>query len=242
VWKLEQLSYHHGDLRNTLVNVGLSMLNDKGVAGISMREIARNIGVGHNAPYRHFRNKQALLEAIASDGFRRLKARNTRLELEFANDPEAQLFESAMHIIGMAADQSNLFQLMFGGHLQPQKSGSGLKKAADEAMQSLVGIIKNGQKQRVFIKGDPTTLALSAMSMVQGVAIMVFCGKLRPQIKSQSSSQSSSRPSSRPMDEAQAERQDKVWANQQTLLRGMVLQLFDVFLLGLKEKNQSAPK
>ena len=224
---MEQLSYHHGDLRNSLVNVGLSMLNDKGVAGISMREIARNIGVGHNAPYRHFRNKQELLEAIASDGFRRLKARNTRLELEFANDPEAQLFESAMHIMGMAADQPNLFQLMFGGHLQPQTSGSCLKKAADEAMQSLVGIIKNGQKLQVFIKGDPMTLALSAMSMVQGVAIMVSSGKLRPQIKR----------SLQASDEAQAALQDKVCSNQQTLLRGMVLQLFDVFLLGLKEKT-----
>jgi len=224
---LEPLSYHHGDLRNSLVNVGLSMLNDKGVAGISLREIARNIGVGHNAPYRHFRNKQELLEAIASDGFRRLKARNTRLELEFAHDPEAQLFESAMHIIGVAADQPNLFQLMFGGHLQPQSSSSCLKNAADEAMQSLVGIIKNGQKLQVFIMGDPMTLALSAMSMVQGVAIMVSSGKLRPQVK---------RPC-QVSDEAQARLQDKVWSNQQTLLRGMVLRLFDVFLLGLKEKS-----
>lgn len=205
---MEQLSYHHGDLRNSLVSVGRELLNDKGVAGISLREIARNIGVGHNAPYRHFRNKQQLLEAIAEDGFRRLKARNTRLELEFASNPEEQLFESAMHIISMAADQANLFQLMFGGHLQPQNSSTGLKQAADEAMQSLVGIIKNGQKLNVFIKGDPATLALSAMSMVQGVAVMVASGKLRPQ--------------------------HKIWANQQTLLRGMVLQLFDVFLQGLK--------
>ena len=212
--------------------MGLSMLNDKGVASISMREMARNIGVGHNAPYRHFRNKQALLEAIASDGFRRLKARNTRLELEYANDPETQLFESAMHTIGVAAEQPNLFQLMFGGHLQPQQSGSSLKETADEAMQSLVGIIKNGQKLQVFIKGDPMTLALSAMSMVQGVAIMVSSGKLRPQINSQLQS----------ADKAQAEQPNKAWANQQTLLRGMVLQLFDVFLLGLKEKNQSTHK
>ncbi len=214
---MEQFSYHHGDLRNSLVNVGLSMLNDKGVAGISMREIARNIGVGHNAPYRHFRNKQQLLEAIAEDGFRRLKARNTRLELEFASDPEVQLFESAMHIIGMAADQPNLFQLMFSEQLQHM--GCSLKSAADEAMQSLVGIIKNGQKMQVFIKGDATTLAISTMSMVQGLAMMVASGKLRPQIQSSDLSV------------------NKVGASQQTLLRGMVLQLFDVFLLGLKEKS-----
>ena len=209
------LSYHHGDLRNSLVSVGIDMLNDKGVAGISLREIARSIGVGHNAPYRHFRNKQELLEAIAEDGFRRLKARNTRLELEFANDPEGQLFESAMHMIGVAAEQPNLFQLMFGGHLQAQTSGASLKQAADEAMQSLVGIIRNGQLKQVFIQGDPMTLALSTMSMIQGLAIMVSSGKLKVQSRIKVSSR----------------------AEHQTLLRGMVLQLFDVFLLGLKEHS-----
>ena len=211
---MEPFSYHHGDLRNSLVNVGIDMLNDKGISGISLREIARNIGVGHNAPYRHFRNKQQLLEAIAEDGFRRLKAKNTRIELEFASDPEGQIFESAMHVVSMAAEQPNLFQLMFGGHILPQDCGSALKTAADEAMQSLVGIIRNGQQKKVFISGDPVTLALSTMSMIQGLAIMVSSGKLRPQVKS-------------------AE-QASTWANQQTRLRGMVLQLIDVFLKGLK--------
>jgi len=212
---VEQASYHHGDLRNSLVNTGTELLNKKGLAAISLREIARIIGVGHNAPYRHFRNKQQLLEAIATDGFRRLKARNMRLELEFANDPEGQIFESAMHVIGMAAEQPNLFQLMFGGHLQPQDCSGSLKEAADEAMQSLTGIICNGQKQKVFIQGEPMTLSLSVMSMIQGIALMVSSGKLK--LKIQPPSQASS------------------WGNNQTLLRGMVLQLFDVFLLGLKE-------
>jgi len=215
---VEQVSYHHGDLRNSLVNTGIELLNKKGVAGISLREIARTIGVGHNAPYRHFRNKQQLLEAIAEDGFRRLKARYTRLELELANDPEGQIFESAMHIISIAADQPNLFQLMFGGHIQPQDCGSELKLAADEAMQSLVGIICNGQRLEVFVQGNPQTLALSTMSMIQGLAIMVSSGKLKVQFHSQAKAVSR--------------------AGHQTLLRGMVLQLFDVFLLGLKKHEK----
>ncbi len=209
---MQQASYHHGDLRNSLLDTGIEMLNEKGIAGISLREIARTIGVGHNAPYRHFRNKQQLLEAIAEDGFRRLKARNTRLELEYAHDPELQLFESAMHVISMAAEQPSLFQLMFGGFLKPQDCGQDLKTAADEAMQSLIAIIRNGQQQQVFIKGDPVKFALSAMSMVQGLAMMVSSGKLMPHA------------------------QVKSWSDHQTMLRGMVLQLFDVFLLGLKDR------
>ena len=207
---MEQASYHHGDLRNSLVSIATEMLNEKGVAGISLREVARIIGVGHNAPYRHFRNKQELLEAISENGFRRLKAKNTRLELEFASDPEAQIFESTMHVINMAAEQPNLFELMFGGHIQPQNRGEGLQKASEEALQSVIGIIKNGQQLKVFVPGDPVTLALSTMSMIQGLAIMVSSGKLQASAKASS------------------------WADHHVLLRGVVLQLFEVILRGLK--------
>ena len=207
---MQQASYHHGDLRNSLVNIGADMLNTKGVSGISLREIARTIGVGHNAPYRHFRNKQELLEAIAEDGFRKLTAKNTRLELEFSHDPETQLFESAMHIVLVAAEQPNLFQLMFGSFLQPKESGSALKLAADDATQSLVRIIKNGQQQKVFVEGDEVKLSVSAMSMMQGIAMMVATGKLKPV------------PNTRG------------WSESPIILRGAVLQLFDVYLRGLK--------
>ena len=212
-----QASYHHGDLRNSLVSIGTDLLNTKGMTSISLREIARTAGVGHNAPYRHFRNKQQLLEAIAEAGFRKLVARNTRLELEYAQDPEAQLFESAMHIVFMASEQANLFQLMFGGYLKPQDCEGELKEAADQAIQSLIRIICNGQKQNKFIQGDPVKLALSAMSMIQGTAMMVSSGKLRPHPELTGSQTTS-------------------WSEHQNRLKGMVLQLFDVFLMGIKIK------
>jgi len=211
---MQQPRYHHGNLRNSLVSVGAQLLNDKGVAGISLREIARKVGVGHNAPYRHFRNKQQLLQAIAEEGCRTLKARNTRLELEFADDPETQLFESGMQIVNMAAEQPNLFQLMFGGALRPEECGNSLKAEADEAMHSLVRIIRNGQKQHVFVQGDPIKLALSAMSMVQGLALMVASGKLGAQLVVAGKALPRADP--------------------QTLLRGVALQFFDVFMQGVK--------
>lgn len=207
---MQSTSYHHGDLRNSLVSIGADLLNAKGAASISLREIARTIGVGHNAPYRHFRNKHELLEAIAEEGFRKLTARNTRLELEYAHDPETQLFESAMHIVLLAAEQPNLYQLMFGGFLQPSESAGALKQAAEDALQSLVRIIKSGQQQQVFMEGDPLKLSLSAMSMIQGVAMMVSTGKLKPHPELSG------------------------WSKNPIMLKGMVLQLFDVFLRGLK--------
>lgn len=68
----EHGSYHHGDLRATLIREAVEMLASGGEAGVTLREVARRAGVSHNAPYRHFRNKEALLVAVATDGYRRL--------------------------------------------------------------------------------------------------------------------------------------------------------------------------
>ena len=67
-------SYHHGDLRATLLGVAAHMIAERGVEGVTMRGLAEQIGVSRSAPYRHFADKAALLAAVAEDGFKRLAA------------------------------------------------------------------------------------------------------------------------------------------------------------------------
>src|SRR6201990_2556887 len=64
--------YHHGNLRATLLEAAEKTLAEGGVAALSLRELARQVGVSHAAPRRHFAHKQALLDALAEDGFERL--------------------------------------------------------------------------------------------------------------------------------------------------------------------------
>lgn len=198
--------YHHGDLRNALILVAMQVLNEQGMSALSMRELARLTGVGHNAPYRHFKNKAELLEAVASMGFRQLKALNLRLELEFANDPETQLFESGAHILKIATKQPELFNLMFGGRISLHDCGEELKQESEASLQSLIKIIANGQKQEVFAKEDLFKQTLAAMSMVHGFSAMVSSGMLQ--------------------EVAQCDQR----------LKALMLQVFDVLIHGLKKR------
>ncbi len=204
---MQNKTYHHGDLRNALILEAIVMLHEKGIGGLSLRELARRLGVGHNAPYRHFKNKQQLLEAVAATGFRRLKAHNLRLELELADDPESQLFESGVAILNMAMEQPELFRLMFGGYLSLANCGDELKEEAHASIESLVKIVSLGQQQDIFARGDVMRQTLAAMSMVQGLAMMASSGMLR----------------------------ENVTGDDQQFKR-LALQVYDILLMGLKKR------
>jgi AcrR family transcriptional regulator len=82
----EKAPYHHGDLRRSLLDAALGILHQDGIGAVSLREVARAAGVSHNAPYRHFPSRDALLAGVAAEGFGRLRAR-----LEAAGDDLAAL-------------------------------------------------------------------------------------------------------------------------------------------------------
>ena len=70
--------YHHGNLKQALLEASLDIIRKAGPAAFTLREVARRAGVSHNAPYRHFRNKEELLAALAAEGFDRLTAAMTK--------------------------------------------------------------------------------------------------------------------------------------------------------------------
>ena len=66
-------TYHHGDLRSAMLAAAARLVEDEGVSGLSVREAARRAGVSHNAPYRHFPDRESLLAALAADGLAQLE-------------------------------------------------------------------------------------------------------------------------------------------------------------------------
>lgn len=78
-------NYHHGDLRQAIVEEALAWIDKENIVSLSLRGIARRIGVSHNAPYRHFPDKESLLVAIAETGFTQL---HQALQQALINSPD----------------------------------------------------------------------------------------------------------------------------------------------------------
>ncbi|MGH6819124.1 MAG: TetR/AcrR family transcriptional regulator [Methylovirgula sp.] len=123
-------AYHHGDLRIALVKAARDILEKEGLEALSLRAVARNAGVSQAAPYHHFADKQALLDAVAAEGFQSLRsAMEVRIAKE--TEPLARLYASGLGYIAFATENPALFRLMFS-----ELSGDAqLRTARDSAYQ-----------------------------------------------------------------------------------------------------------
>jgi AcrR family transcriptional regulator len=168
-------SYHHGDLRPALVEAGLKLLRKEGLHALTLRRVAREAKVSPAAPYRHFKDKQALLAAISEGGFRQLHQLLEAARKEHPGDVDA----AGQAYLTFALRHPESFRLMFTQHVlcdgEPDES---LKEAGAQAFNSLVETIQEGITSGRIAAVDSTTLAVAAWSLVHGVAMLLLDGAL----------------------------------------------------------------
>ena len=169
--------YHHGNLRAALLESAEQTLNEGGE--LSLRELARQVGVSHAAPRRHFAGKQALLDALAEDGFERL-GNDLRSSLAAA-DPsfDARLLAFGRAYVRFATEHAALLELMFAGKHRPGAADS-LRQAADRAFDAPLSLIAEGQAAGEVVGGDPQDVGTVAFAAFQGLASLANAGMLEP--------------------------------------------------------------
>src|SRR5690349_21499231 len=112
--------YHHGNLRTALLDAAERTLRERGAQALSLRELAREVGVSHGAPRRHFPDRQALLDALAGEGFERLGRELREAAAAAGEDFEPRLRAIAAAYIRFATEDAALLELMFAGkHREP---------------------------------------------------------------------------------------------------------------------------
>jgi AcrR family transcriptional regulator len=166
--------YHHGNLRTALLEQAERTVRERGVQELSLREIARDVGVSHAAPRRHFPDRQALLDALAESGFARLGA-ELRTAVDAAGDEfEARLRATAAAYIRFATRDPALLELMFAGK-HGDASGT-LNDAAERAFSVMREVIEQGQAEGALEPGEPDRVGLVLFATIQGIAALVTGG------------------------------------------------------------------
>lgn len=168
--------YHHGDLPEALVRCAVEMLDADGAADLSLRAVARRLGVSTAAPYRHFPDRAALLSAVAAVGYadltRDLAARHP--EPASAHD----LADLAVAYVDFALDRPGVFSTMFG----PE---SDRESAASASAAAVIHVYLRAAAVRALRTEDADAVATGMWSLVHGLAFLYLNRKLVPATREQ---------------------------------------------------------
>jgi AcrR family transcriptional regulator len=173
-------TYHREDLRSELIEAGLACLTEEGLATLSLRGIARRARVTHSAPYSHFKDRKALVAAIAQRGFEELAARQ-RNSLETTSSPRAGLQAMGLEYIQFALRNPALFRLMFSNEISNVEAYPGLFAVALESY----GLIQKvcGEVAKEPVQAD--LLTYSSWALVHGLTELMIEDRLANTLKSE---------------------------------------------------------
>jgi AcrR family transcriptional regulator len=164
--------YHHGDLRRTLIQAALDVIEREGLATLRLRDLARRVGVSHAAPVHHFGDKAGLLTAVATDGFSLLAH-----ELQDTYARTGSFLEVGAAYVRFAVQHRAYFEVMFRPELYHATDPAldAARRAARELLFGPVAQVPAGS-------GEPQRASLAAWSLAHGLATLLLSGNLPPEL------------------------------------------------------------
>jgi AcrR family transcriptional regulator len=172
--------YHHGDLPAALLAHAEKTLREKGASALSLRELAREIGVSPAAPSRHFKSKQALLDALALTGFERLTEAIAASQKDAGEAFANRLDAAARAYVDFAVDNAALLDLMFSVKHSPE-SAQALGATVHQWSDQLLELIGDGQRRGEVREGPLERIALPVFAALHGYTGLTVSGMLPPE-------------------------------------------------------------
>lgn len=167
--------YHHGDLQRTLLIQAAALLEEVGSDALSIRELARRAGVSPRAPYQHFADKEALLAALAVDGF--VAFGQALAEAEAVAPSGREIEEQAVAYVRFAVAAPGRFRLMFGPRrVEPGSDLAAAKARTFQALQARAA-------QASSPTDDVPALAVGYWSFAHGLAVLFLDGRVQEELK-----------------------------------------------------------
>ena len=173
--------YHHGSLREALLQVAESVLNERGAEAFSLRAVAKQAGVSHGAPAHHFNNCTELLSELAAIGYERLiEAQHERRE-KAESDAASKMLASGLGYIDFAVDNPELFRLMFTSQ-KPNRENQSFSKASRVAFNQLLDDVHGLTQKDPNEDQQAMQRVISNWAQVHGLAELIIAGRVESQI------------------------------------------------------------
>jgi AcrR family transcriptional regulator len=171
-------NYHHGDLKNALIQAGVEILSKEGIEGFSLRKVAQRAGVSHSAPYSHFPDKQSLIAAISTTGFNQLFNELDATVLAYPKNPKRQLQEGARVYTQFALNNTDTFKIMFSGVLEKEKEYPAFVEISHKTFQRVVDVVRACQEAGILRSKSPEMMAVTVWGQVHGIVSLALEGQI----------------------------------------------------------------
>jgi AcrR family transcriptional regulator len=176
-------TYHHGDLKNALIAAGIDILSKEGLHALSLRKVAQRAGVSHAAPYAHYADKQALIAAISTEGYRRLYETLQAISARYQGDPLRQLVEGAWGYLQFALQDPGHFKITFSSAIEKEQDYPAFVQVSQQSFGVVVQMVAACQAAGILRPGPPDLLAVSVWGLVHGVTSLLLEGQISHTIR-----------------------------------------------------------
>lgn len=162
----EKAAYHHGDLARAAREAAVALVRERGAGALSMREVANRVGVAHRALYRHYADREAMLDAVAADGFERLADR-----LASALETRAAFVTA---YVRFALEEPSLYQLVMDRDRKQIAACPPLKAASDRVIALSLQALADGKRG-----AEGRDAVIAVWSMLHGALALYRSGMIR---------------------------------------------------------------
>lgn len=167
-------NYHHGELREALIRAARQLVVERGAENFSLADACRTAGVSTAAPYRHFRDKQEILEEIVARGFDEMSERSARAVMAFGPGTLEGIVAMGQAYVAFALEETPIFRLMFGQD-PVLKEAVGVRDQGHACFAGVIGQVQLYCSQNQ-VEGDAKAIAVKLWTFVHGAASLLIDG------------------------------------------------------------------